>query len=176
MTNLPVPAPSQQSPGNFITGALWNANVYNGITFLSTPPLFVGTQGTAQSIPSNTVTALAIDTTAVDTYGGHSNTTNNSRYTAQVAGWYLVIGTASWAASATGSRNVAIAKNGTFVSPAQSGIDASRTDINQTVQVSALVSLAVGDYVQAQVYQSTGGALSTNASGNCGLSVFWLHA
>ena len=82
MANLPVPIPAAEVPGNFITGALWNANVFNGLTFLLNPPLFAGYQTTGQSIPSGqSPVAITMDTETIDTYGGHSTTTNASRFT-----------------------------------------------------------------------------------------------
>jgi hypothetical protein len=173
MANLPVPTPAQEAPGNFITGALWNANVTNGINFLVNPPVFHGYQAASQSIPNTAVTPISIDTTDIDSYAGHSTTVNNSRYTAQVAGWYLVIGFIDFSVNAAGARVTILQKNtsGQFAS---NGVDCTRTDINANVQAVGTVYLAVGDYVQVCGYQSTGAALSTIAGSF--LATLFIHS
>jgi hypothetical protein len=91
LTGLAVPIPYQWSVGDVGSAALLDAQLYSGLTFLLNPPLATLTVTTPQAgiatgaAPS---TAIAFDTTVTDTYGGHSNVTNNSRYTAQVAGTY----------------------------------------------------------------------------------------
>jgi len=175
MTNLPVPTPASVVPGNFLTAALWNANVYNGLTFTLNRPMFVGYQATAQAFANFTLTKLSIDTTSVDTYGGHSNTTNNSRYTAQVAGWYLVIGVVEYAANAAGARLVEFYKNNAVITPWSSVEDARGTDMNHSVTCIGFVQMAVGDYVEIVGAQSAGGSLNTVAN-QSGMAVIWIHA
>ncbi|MEV8324502.1 hypothetical protein [Kitasatospora sp. NPDC056731] len=177
MPGLPIPTPASVAPGNFITGALWNANVYNGLFYLLNRPLFEGYQSAAQSIGSGSLIALAIDTTIVDTYGGHSNATNNSRYTVQpgAAGWYQVTSTAGFVANPNGARALEIHKNGVVIKLGYSGTDDSRADIAAALQCTAIVQLAAGDYVEGYVYQTSGAALSTNPVAT-GMTVIWEHA
>lgn len=176
MVNLPVPTWAQVTPGVVDTSALWNANVYTNGTFLTTPPLFAGYQSAAQSIANATVTALGIDTTVVDTYGGHSNITNNSRYTAQVAGYYFVIAQVGYAVNATGNRLIEMHKNGGSVLQLGQGVSLAPTvNNNPANQVSALVFLNATDYMEAFTYQTSGGALNTLPS-QTGMTVIWIHA
>ncbi|MFF0409051.1 hypothetical protein ACFYUY_01275 [Kitasatospora sp. NPDC004745] len=177
MPGLPVPTPASIAPGNYITAALWNANVYNGLYFLLNLPLFSGYQSAAQSIANGSVTAIAIDTTIVDTYGGHSNTVNNSRYTVQTgaAGWYQVTCSLGFVANASGSRALEIHKNGTVIKLGYDGTDDSRTDIAAALQCTAIVQLAVGDYVEGFAYQTSGGALATNPNAT-GMTAIWKHS
>lgn len=177
MPNLPVPTWAQEVPGNFITSALWNANVYNGGTFLTNPPLFVGTQSAVQSVANGTWAALTLDTTQVDTYAGHSNVTNNSRYTAQVAGWYTVCGVSCWTTNSTGSRTARITVNGVIVIGAGTLLAAGT--LNAAIATAPRsVFLNAGDYVEVQGGQNSGGALSTAVSTEaaCALWVVWSHA
>ncbi|WP_030237922.1 hypothetical protein [Streptomyces sp. NRRL S-350] len=171
---LSLPALASQVPGNFITSATWNANVYTPLSFLLNRPVFRGVQAAAQSIPNTTVTPVAIDTTVIDTYGGHSNTVNNSRYTAQIAGWYLLIGSVGMGTSSSGARLARLHKNGSLIAASQFGIPNPSWDITTAIQTLAIVQLAVGDYVEVAAYQASGGALTTN--GDCALTVLWIHA
>jgi hypothetical protein len=177
MTNLPVPIPASEVPGNFITGALWNANVYNGLTFLLNPPVFVGYQSTVQSIPNSTWTALSLDTTTVDSYGGHSNVTNNSRYTAQVAGWYTVCGVYAPTGNSTSFRAAKINVNGTAILGTAAYLGAMGAEMG-IVTPTKDVYLNAGDYVEVCAYQGSGGSLSTILDGDLrtGLWVRWSHA
>jgi hypothetical protein len=176
VTNLPVPTWAQEVPGNFVTSALWNANVYNNGTFLTNPPLFAAYQSAAQSIANSTLTAIAMDTSVVDSYGGHSNVTNNSRYTAQVAGWYFVIAQVGFAANASGNRLIEMHKNGGSTLNLGQGVGLAPTTSNNSAnQVCALVQLMVSDYIEAYTYQTSGGALNTIPA-QSGMTVLWLHA
>lgn len=175
MPNLPVPVLATEVPGNFWTAALYTSNVYNLGTFLLNLPLFKGYQSAAQSIPNSTTTAIAIDTTAIDTYGGHSNVTNNSRYTAMVAGYYLVIANAGYAANASGNRLVEIHQNGGGALNIAQGVGLGPTTSNNGVVSTATIAfLNSGDYIEAFAYQTSGGALNTYPS-QSGLQVIWLH-
>lgn len=172
---LPFPTLAQAIPGNTVTSALWNTSVYNGLTYLSEPPIAVLAQATTQSIPNSALTAVSYDTTVVDTYGGHSNTVNPSRYTAQVAGWVWVIGINGLASNATGVRVAEIFKNGSPIAYTQTW--AANTGANPCTSMTAtLVFLNIGDYVETNVYQTSGGALSTFTTGpQSSMCVYWAH-
>jgi len=171
---LSVPAPPVRAAGTRLTAAVYGSDVTDDINFLANVPQFLGTQTSVQSIPNTTVTAILIDTEKTDTYDGHSTVTNTSRYTCQTgaAGWYLVVGSVLWAASNLGSRSVGVSKNG--VSQGSVSVDCSRLDVNPNLTATALVQLAVGDYVEVVAYQSTGGASSTAAGSY--MAAFWVHA
>lgn len=176
MPNLAVPVLATEVPGNYWTAALYTNNVYNLGTYLLNPPLFKGYQSAAQSIADSTVTALGINTTAIDTYGGHSNVTNNSRYTAMVAGYYLVIANAGFAANASGNRLVEIHQNGGAALNIAQGVGFAPTAANNGVVSTASLSfLNANDYIEAFAYQTSGGALNTFPS-QTGMQVIWLHA
>ncbi|MET8627926.1 hypothetical protein ABZW30_30005 [Kitasatospora sp. NPDC004669] len=173
MANLPIPIPYSWNVGDSFTAAIGNST-RDALSFLLNPPVFRGYQSTSQSVPANAVTPLAIDTVIVDSYGGHSTTVNTSRYTAQVPGWYLVIGGAGFGTSSTGARLVRIHKNGALIPASQFGVPNPSPDITTAVQSSALVYLAAGDYVEANGYQSSGAPLSTD--NDTSLTVLWWHA
>lgn len=121
------------------------------------------TTGTAVSIPDATTTVLAWDVEAFDSNGFHDNVTNNSRLTvpAGLGGTYLVTGQVSFAANATGDRMLTINKNGLVDAQASARATAA---LHHRQQIAAELVLAAGDYVELTAYQTSGGALGTNAS------------
>lgn len=179
MSNLPVPVMRNYSPGETETGAYGNAN-RDAMNFLLNVPACNAIQATAQTgIATATWTSLTLDSTVFDSYGGHSNSTNNSRYTAQVAGWYLCFAAACWAANSTGWRGVRVAKNGGAVSGGATEVMANTVGAALTTiaSPSVIIFLNAGDYVEAQGYQTSGAGLSTstNPDANCSLTAVWLH-
>ena len=112
-----------------------------------------------QSIPSSaSATIVAFDTESYDTDTIHDNVTNNSRLTCKTAGKYLIFAQAYWAGNATGYRQAVIFVNGV------TNIGMALCDAYGTTGLiqSALTtySLAVNDYVQMGVAQTSGGALN----------------
>lgn len=135
----------------------------DGINFLTNIPIFQGIQTTAQaSIATSAWTSMNLDAEPIDSYGGHSTSVNTSRYVCQLAGWYEVCGSVTWAANGTGTRGARIAVNGTVVqgSAAMIAPAASTTDTGVSTQPRA-VFLNVNDYVEVQGWQSSGATLAT---------------
>lgn len=178
MANLAVPIPRTFVPGETEVGSFLNASVRDLGNFLLNTPLAVVNQATPQSITNGAPAALAYDGTFLDTYGGHSNSVSNSRYTAQVAGWYYVKAGVVWAANATGNRDIQIYKNGTAYTYSWNAVPAAGTFNDPGVETSALVQLNTGDYVEAWATQNSGGALSTAVVSTIAsnMQVMWMHA
>lgn len=178
MANLAIPTLTAPTVSNYDTGAWWNANVRDMLTYGLNPPIFCGTQTTTQSVSNNAWTALAFDTEQADTYGGHLTTSNTSRYVAQVAGWYTVCGVSVWGANATGSRGARLHINGSVIQGSSQLIatvtTGSLTGVCTPVRA---IQLAVGDYVEVAGYQSSGGALSTGVATELASALFvaWSH-
>ncbi len=84
-------------------------------TRMEKPPIAVLKQTVSQSVPNATWGIITFDAEDVDTYGGHSTTSNTSRYTCQYAGWYRIGGRAAFAANATGSRGARVHINGNYI-------------------------------------------------------------
>jgi hypothetical protein len=164
-------------PGQYDTSAMFNTFGNNG-TFLTNPPIFAAYQSAAQSIPNTTITAVGMDTTLIDSYNGHSNVTNNSRYTPTVSGWYLFIGSVSYVQNATGNRLAEFHKNGSgsAVNLGQGAQPTCDTNNLSTVRALAVVQMnGTSDYVELDAYQTSGGALNTGPS-QTGFFAFWMHA
>lgn len=129
-------------------------------------------QSVAQSIPTASFTALNWTNRTETTATGM--TIGNSGFTCIVPGLYTVSVAATFAANATGQRHLIITKNGTnevqgYSTNAPTGSDICRMGIASTF------ALAIGDTVNATVYQSSGGALNTQiAAGHNILRAVWI--
>jgi hypothetical protein len=175
---------SPPSEANWVSGvtasaAFINAQVRDAINFLANPPICACYQTTAQtSIAANTWTPITYTVNKVDTYSGHSTTTNTSRYVAQVPGWYKVSGLIDMVS--TGNvLSFAIAKNGAI----ELGTIGTAYGLNGNVVSGDLpdqnVFLNTGDYVElwaqnAATWSTFVGAIGgTNAASR--LDVEWDH-
>jgi hypothetical protein len=140
---------------------------------VSTSPTFVGCslQKATQSISNNTYTAVSFNVETNDSNGFHDNATNNSRVTVPTgyAGRYLLISTLNWDQSnGVGGRYIGFAQNGTLVTDTAIGLGAGGVPAATLfLTYTAIINLAVGDYVEVYAKQTSGGALSVigNASG-----------
>jgi len=146
------------------TAASQGARITTLETNVTAPPLAVLRQTVAQSIPHATQTAIQFNAEDLDTAGGHDNVTNNTRYTAQKAGKYLLGGAVN-TVSATGFRGVVWFKNGSAVPGSQ--IDSAPVAGSEwpVAARTIIVTLAVSDFVELRLFQDTGGgALNTGVS------------
>jgi hypothetical protein len=156
----------------YVTGQVVTAAQLNGSPGGTWGPFVLGRpdvrvrQTVAQSIPNNTWTDLAFDTEDVDPDLWHSTVTNTARLTPQTAGRISLIGAGvAFAGNVTGRRGVRWALNGSPLNgtdvlvPAGSsgtfavGARGDRVDVNGST-----------DYLTVQVYQDSGGALSTSVA------------
>ncbi len=171
---LPVPTQRTWTTSDIVTAAMMNANVRDAVKFLENPPLFLGTSAAVQSVPAAVFTSIAFDTNTIDTYGGHSTTVNNSRYTAVVAGYYFCSGVVAFAPNATGNRFVEFAKNSAALVP-DIRVNATTGGWATHIGLANLVQLNVGDYLELQGWQNSGGALNTESNASY-LQMQWVHA
>jgi hypothetical protein len=173
---LAVPAPPVRGAGAKVTGSIYQSDVTDSVNFLTNPPVFQGYQTAAQSIANSTLVATALDTTGVDTYAGHSNSVNNSRYTPTVAGYYLCLGQVGYAVNASVNRLALFYKNGTAVNLGQSGIFTTTAANFAIVPATALIYCnGSTDYIEIWAYQNSGGALNTVPS-QTGFVALFVHA
>ena len=121
-----------------------------------------------QSILNTTYTSITFDSERWNTDAAgsmHSTLTNTSRLTCQSAGIYEIFAHAGFDANATGQRQATFLLNGTlYIGLVQEApISGSFTFM---VEISTQYQLAVSDYVELQLYQSSGGALNNVVAGN----------
>ncbi|MFF1284309.1 hypothetical protein ACFVY4_26655 [Streptomyces sp. NPDC058299] len=171
-----MPVIATQSPGNYFTGALWNASVKALGDFYGAVPRFRGYQATAQSLANNTWTNVTLDTEEYDSDNGHSTTVSSSRYTVQVAGTYLIVGSIGIVANATGNRGLRITVNGNAINGSFVKTGSPDSTGSAGLVTAASHVCAVGDYIEIQAHQTSGSALNTNAAGDvaCSMTVQWI--
>jgi hypothetical protein len=142
--------------------------VFDGATwqpFASTAgiPVFLGTASVNTTVPTAVWTSIALNTEVVDTHGGHSTVTNNSRYTAQVSGVYICSGVMYWQGGTGGSVRAAIlAVNGVNLGYTQFNVGGLDGVSVQACPVPLL--LTAGDYVELRGYQNSGANRNTLAA------------
>lgn len=129
-------------------------------------PAFNGYQTTTQSIPATTWTAISIDTETFDTDLGHDVVTNNTRYTIQVDGLYVILGTVAFNVSATGLRGSKIFKNGAILIGSETLVAPGPT-VGTSAVCQIAAQLVAGDYIELYGFQNSGGALSTLNNTEC---------
>jgi hypothetical protein len=173
---LPLPNPRTWSVGDLASAAVLNTEIRDTVNYIAGPPIFIAKQAVAQSIASSTFTPITFTTEEVDNYAGHSNSTNTSRYTAQLAGWHHVLGVVQWTANVTGRRVGALYVNGSIVRQTEIVTVTTATGTTTNIVETALY-LNVGDYVEAVGWQSSGAALSTQSGfpqSACFFGVLWI--
>lgn len=136
-------------PGASVAGAAGAAGSVSGCAF----------HNTTQALVTATFTALNFNSEDFQTGTLHSTVTNNSRVTIATAGVYCFTGTVAFAANATGQRVIVIKVNGTtyYDKLAFPNNGAGNTF---EAQITKLLSLAAGDYVELFAYQDSGGNLN----------------
>lgn len=140
-------------------------------------PLVRLIQAAAQSINNNTHTSLTFGTgsTVIDTHGFHSESSNTSRVTPTVAGWYAVTGGYSTSGRTDyTSLQASIRLNGSnLASDSKSGPNATST--NREVVVGPVMVQVNGttDYLEIAGLQANGAsaAANTNVSGSSASSL-----
>jgi hypothetical protein len=163
-----------------ITGGILTSSQLNqyrdAINFTENPPILETRQSIVQSIPNATFTALLFDVNEKDSVNGHSTSVNTSRYTAVYAGWYVCSGAYAVALNATGNRGVRWAVNGTLLNGSDGWVPGTGTSNNTVVARTKRIFLNVGDYVELQAFQASGGALNTSVTGEAmsSMSVQWV--
>lgn len=144
------------------TGALW---VHNGSTWVQPriPFRHVGrayaTSG--QSLADATWTAITLQDESFDTGNFHSTSSNQSRVTPSVAGYYRFTGTGSFESQSTGvGLDVGIRKNGSDFQGSPVRIPGTTTIAAQ--QVSVIVSMnGSSDYCELVMRQDSAGSDNT---------------
>lgn len=115
-----------------------------------------------QTIPNLTWIVVTWDIEDYDTDNMHDNVTNNTRITIKTPGVYLFTFNGEWQGNGSGPRLAALSVNGgqREVQVVSSGAIDPRAAFN----LSLIRKLNVNDYVEAQVWQSSGGNLNLIAN------------
>ncbi len=110
-------------------------------------------------------TFLAFNSERYDTDSIHDNSTNNSRLTCKTAGKYIVIAQVTFAMDPEGVRYCHLVRNGNTL-VASAVFDPDRTG-TMRMQCFTILDLAIDDYVQCQVFQSSSAVLDVLSSAEC---------
>lgn len=157
------------SVGDDITASYLD-NLAALLALIAEPKFFEATYSTTQSLTNNTPTALSLDTEIIDIYAGHGSTSSIYTIPAALNGYRVdVRGVGSFAANATGIRNVSIWQNGSTVTMGQNTISGVATN-SLVLQANATIIVATGDQIQIAADQTSGGALNTVA-GQSGMTL-----
>jgi len=113
------------------------------------------TKTTDQSIPRIILTMVTWNSEEYDTDGMHDNVTNNSRITFQTAGKYSILAQSEWGINSGGFRFMDIMKNGVDSIARVRDLADNASEHN----ISFVGEFVVGDYIQLEVFQDTGGNL-----------------
>lgn len=121
------------------------------------------THSANQSIANSTFTTLTFDTESYDDGGYHSSgAATRITIPAGRGGKYVVFASGYFASGGGNQRFIRILLNGSSnVLSAQVGVSGSITFAST---VAGILLLAVGDYIEAQVFQDSGGALNVTAN------------
>ena len=130
-------------------------------TFYLNHPIFQVTQNVAQTYTTGSTTVVNWTNLQVDNFTGGSLINNN--YTVQVPGWYRCSVLYPFVGNATGVRYVNATKNGTaqIFFANRSGM----TGVSST-GMDGLIQCAVGDVIQIEAQQNSGGNLNSQISGS----------
>jgi hypothetical protein len=147
---------------------------------ISTSPTFVGVlayRSSNYSLSNGTGTIVPFDAETIDSNGFHDNVTNSSRLTVPSgkAGKYWVVAGSQYAQNSTGIRSTALRVNGSTYVQSTGAVPLSSS--GTSVYAQTLLDLSVGDYVEMDAYQNSGGSLNLNsADKNTYLAMFYLGA
>ncbi len=138
------------------------------------PPLLIVSQSSTQPLSSGGFSAITWPSPTNDTYSGWSSGAP-TRYTPNVSGIYLVIGSIGFAPNATGGRTAQLCKNGVGNVVNQSSVGNSGASYNTVVQVTSFISCnGTTDYFELYSDQNSGSSLSS-VVGNTSLAVVLIH-
>lgn len=173
-----IPSQRTWAAADVVTAAMMNSNVRDAVNFwLTARPKAHLLQGVAQSFTTATAAALTFDTEVHDNDGGHSTSTNTSRYTAVTPGWYMASGGVGWASNAVGIRLLRWSVNGTTVNGSGTQVYAPATSV--VIHLPArtiMVFLTAGDFLELNARQDSGGALLTTVGSEnaATMTVMWV--
>lgn len=140
------------------------------LNFLASPPIAELRQIVVQTLTTGVGAAVTFTSEGVDTdvdgTGGHSTSSNTSRYTARYPGWYQVSGVVAFAGNVTGRRICWWTINGVSANATQLGFGPIATGDQEIPARTAHVYLAAGDYLELIAYQESGGNLDTLVAGS----------
>lgn len=186
--------PATASSGGGITAAFWNTEVRDHLNWLKgalaqanitsdtakpkiTEALFGARvfRSSDQTLTTSVQTPITFDSERFDSDAFHSTVSNTDRIVipASSGGYYMIGGHVSFAANATGIRQLILTLNGT-TGICRSGNVAGTAAGNTELSVTTLYQFAAADFITCDAFQTSGGNLAASAQANWAPE-FWIH-
>ncbi len=124
-----------------------------------------------QTIPNNTCTTVTWDVEFFDPLNMHDNSVNNSRITVPTSGVYAVYGTLKYLTSSVGVRSLSFRVNGATPLRTTNTYPAT-SSFGLWFQVSDVIELAAGDYVEVDAFHTAGGNLDIDGTSQEAVAAF----
>lgn len=177
-SGLQPPTEAQTFAGQILTNSFVLANWYNGLQFLLNKPIafLYSSTSSGQSITGESDVNFV--NTTVDTYSGHSNSTQPARYYFQVPGWYLVKGTVLTASAS--NCYIGIGYSSTSGGTASLVVGSKNSSTTTAAGISTncwafVQATATGDYCTVRFEASSGSTLSAGPVNVSAMTVTWEH-
>lgn len=138
----------------------------SGLAYLLNPPICQVRNVAGQTFTTAITAALTWDTEDIDNDNMHSPSVNPTRITAVTAGRYQLSGKVGWATNAANIRAADWAINGSQVIGGSTDVVAVGGFSTRMALCVITVFLNVGDYVELQCFQNSGGNLTTATAAN----------
>lgn len=151
--------PRTWAVGEVVTASMLNTHVRDNELYLADPDRVRVTRSATQSLTNNTLTNLTWNTETYDTNALHDTATNTDRLVCVVAGLYEFKLNLEFAANATGFRAIYIIHSVGTTAIAADILPLTGAAVAPVMFCAAEYRMAVGEYVVAQGWQNSGGAL-----------------
>lgn len=165
-----MPYADPQSTHDPTTGqvipASWGDIVRNDLEYLArNKPHCRVFNNAGLTIATTTATVVTFNSESLDVGAMHSTVTNTGRITVPSGegGWHGFGASGSWAANGTGYRSLLVRLNGVTGLIGEGKPPVAGGDGTDMVIGGSRYQLAAGDYVEALVYQTSGGNLAFNS-------------
>lgn len=162
MTTPSWTAPTTWAALGVPTAGDLNNQLRDNALHVAAPAMCQATRTSTQSIPSSVLTVVLLTSEDWDTDAFHSTSSNTSRLTipSGLGGIYQLEANIQWTPSITGQRIVTLLKNGVAQTPNLDTALIPNAGVAPNTTAVRSISLAAGDYVELQVFQDSGGALT----------------
>lgn len=156
----------------FLTGQRFTADALN---VLFNKPIGRLVQQSTQSLADNTYTAITFGTgsTVYDSHGFHSESTNTSRITPTIAGYYRFFGTGFFGTESSPVSAVVTFRQNASTFYAGTGRLSGFTIAWSGMAQCDILMNGTTDYVELMMLQDSAGAISTNVSSQFSSAVEW---
>lgn len=167
LTDLTLTSPASGDVVKY-NGSGW---VNGAVSATYSAKCFHGYKSSDTSVTSSTWTSINIEAEYVDTQGGHSTSSNTSRYTLDTVGKWEISGDLSWAGTGANTTGfLAIARNGTRERWAPAGYAASANQYYGASFSAIVTTSTTTDYVEIQIYANGDATVFALGTGSIAIS------